>query len=164
MLNIIPIIIDVEASGFGRGSYPIEVGVVLGDGTTHCFLIKPHASWHHWDTDAEAVHGISRRILQTFGKPVRDVAQALNELLQHKTAYSDAWGHDRSWLAKLFDAAELPQRFHLESLRGLLGERQLPRWHPVKSEITDVLGRQRHRASTDALILQRTLRAVVEPD
>ena len=36
-----PIIIDIEASGFGRGSYPIEVGLVLPDGTPHCFLIAP---------------------------------------------------------------------------------------------------------------------------
>ena len=30
-----PIVIDVEASGFGKGSYPIEVGVVLPDGSRH---------------------------------------------------------------------------------------------------------------------------------
>ena len=28
----LPPIIDVEASGFGRGSFPIEVGFVMADG------------------------------------------------------------------------------------------------------------------------------------
>lgn len=36
-----PIIIDAEASGFGRDSYPIEVGVALGDASRHCYLVSP---------------------------------------------------------------------------------------------------------------------------
>jgi hypothetical protein len=43
-----PIIIDVEASGLGHGSYPIEVGFALADGETHCRLIKPEEDWQHW--------------------------------------------------------------------------------------------------------------------
>jgi hypothetical protein len=34
-------VIDVEASGFGRGSYPIEVGFVLPDGEAVCTLVRP---------------------------------------------------------------------------------------------------------------------------
>ena len=40
-----PPILDVEASGFGPGSYPIEIGYVLGDGTAYCTLISPAISW-----------------------------------------------------------------------------------------------------------------------
>ena len=29
-----PIMLDVEASGFGRGSYPIEIGLAFPDGTS----------------------------------------------------------------------------------------------------------------------------------
>ena len=49
----IPAIIDIEASGFGRGSYPIEVGFALPDRTSYSFLIKPAQSWTHWSEDAE---------------------------------------------------------------------------------------------------------------
>ena len=42
------ITIDVEASGFGVGSYPIEVGVAFPDGGTQCYLIKPEHDWIHW--------------------------------------------------------------------------------------------------------------------
>lgn len=59
-LPAVPPILDVEAPGFGAGSYPIEVGYFLGDGTAYCTLIKPAANWTHWDPAAEAVHGIDQ--------------------------------------------------------------------------------------------------------
>ena len=31
----LPIIIDIEASGFGRGSYPIEIGYHMPDGESY---------------------------------------------------------------------------------------------------------------------------------
>jgi hypothetical protein len=37
----VPAILDVEASGFGRGSYPVEVGYVLEDGVSQCMLVRP---------------------------------------------------------------------------------------------------------------------------
>ena len=36
-----PIVLDLEASGFGRGSYPIEVGLAMTDGHLVDYLIKP---------------------------------------------------------------------------------------------------------------------------
>ncbi len=45
----LPTIIDIEASGFGRGSYPIEVGFITADGKTGCSLIKPEAQWKSWN-------------------------------------------------------------------------------------------------------------------
>ena len=123
-----PVIIDLEASGFGRGSYPIEVGVALEDGRTRCFLIHPTPEWTHWDKEAEAMHGISRELLLSHGQPVRQVAEQLNELLLYKIVYSDAWGHDQSWLALLFDAAGLPRGILTLPLggkpSGLLGKRK----------------------------------------
>lgn len=152
-----PVIIDLEASGFGRGSYPIEVGVALEDGRTRCFLIRPVPEWTHWDTEAEAMHGISRDLLLSHGQPVRQVAEQLNELLLYKMVYSDAWGHDQSWLALLFDAAGLPRRFRVESLRCLLEESHLDHWETEKATALHDLHNVRHRASNDALVLQRTL-------
>ena len=49
----VPACLDMEASGFGRHSYPIEVGFVLGDGQSWCTLIRPAADWTHWDPAAE---------------------------------------------------------------------------------------------------------------
>ncbi len=161
MLNRIPhhapVVIDLEASGFGHGSYPIEVGVALEDGSTRCFLIRPAADWTHWDAEAEAMHGISRDLLMSHGHSVSEVAEQLNELLLYKMVYSDAWGHDQSWLALLFDTAGLPRRFRVESLRCLLQEDHLDYWHTEKAAALRGLKNVRHRASNDALVLQRTL-------
>ena len=77
----IPIIIDVEASGFGAGSYPIEVGIAVPEGNDYCRLVRPEPSWIRWDEDTEKVHGITREILQSYGKPVTEVAEQLNEMV-----------------------------------------------------------------------------------
>ena len=42
-----PSIIDVEASGFGAASYPIEIGVVRYDGAKWCKLLRPLDDWTH---------------------------------------------------------------------------------------------------------------------
>lgn len=151
-----PVILDIEASGFGRGSYPIEVGFVLENGKTFNALIRPEPEWTHWCDAAESLHGIPRDLLERLGKPVAVVADWLNEHLRGKQVYSDAWGNDLSWLGLLFDAAERPQLFHLEALSTRLNESQMKRWGQVKNMVTESLGVARHRASSDALILQHT--------
>ena len=155
-----PTVIDVEASGFGKGSYPIEVGLVLPDGSRHCYLISPARHWQHWDEGAERIHGISREVLLTYGRPLQDVAWRLNELLRNKTAYSDAWSFDMSWLGKLYDAAGIQQAFRVADIADLIDEQQRARWHTVKLRVAEELGLQRHRASGDARILQETWRRV----
>lgn len=153
-----PIIIDVEASGFGKGSYPVEVGVVLPDGSRHCYLITPARTWNSWDAEAEEIHGISRELLLTYGRPLQDVAWRLNELLRNKTVYSDAWAFDMSWLGKLYDAANMQQRFRVAGIAELIDEQQRSCWHEVKREVAEEMGLRRHRASGDARILQETWR------
>lgn len=152
-----PAFIDVEASGLGGRSYPIEVGLITMSGEMYCALVRPEPDWTHWDERAEAVHHISRPVLAEHGKPLREVAQELNDLLRGQTVYSDAWGNDYAWLARLFDAAELPMRFTLESSRKLLDEAQAARWATVKEQVVAELRLARHRASSDAKILQMTL-------
>ncbi|WP_206045382.1 hypothetical protein [Oceanicoccus sagamiensis] len=151
-----PIVIDVEASGLGRGSYPIEVGVANAEGQGSCNIIRREDAWQHWDPRAEMLHGISRETLSKHGKAPEFVASMLNDQLAGQIVYSDAWGNDSSWIALLFDAAELPQRFRLESLRSLLSDAQVDIWHATKDKVTEELGYTRHRASHDALILQQT--------
>ncbi|MFT5693139.1 MAG: hypothetical protein ACI92E_002475 [Oceanicoccus sp.] len=151
-----PLIIDIEASGFGVGSYPIEVGVALGNGETRCMIIRRESDWVHWDDGAESLHGISRDDLNRHGKMVEEVATALNKWLQGQVVYSDAWGNDSSWLALLFEYANVTQRFKLDSLRSLLDESQVENWHKTKEQVAEASKFQRHRASNDALILQQT--------
>ncbi len=154
--ELLPMILDVEASGFGRGSYPIEVGFVMPDGTPHCTLIRPPEHWTHWCEEAEQMHQISRETLFKYGKSCYEAAHWLNSFLRGHIVYSDAWGHDLSWLGTLFEEAELPQLFKLESLTALLSECQMKCWADTRREVFDRICMQRHRASTDARVIQLT--------
>ncbi|WP_341677101.1 GNAT family N-acetyltransferase [Niveibacterium sp. SC-1] len=159
-LNQLPIILDIEASGLGAGSYPIEIGVALPDGESYCSLVRPEPDWQHWDADAEATHGIPREVPTSRGRPAAEVADALNRLLGGKVAYSDGWSNDYSWLSLLFDAARCVPRFRLDNLRALLSEDEAARWHATKDEVIAELRPVRHRASSDARVLQITVARV----
>lgn len=152
----LPPVIDLEASGLGRGSFPIEVGVVLPCGLTYCSLICPEPDWCHWDEQAEQLHGISRELLRDAGKPAAQVAQELNDFIGSQRVFSDAWGNDSSWLGLLFYYGQQPQAFKLESLRSIISEQQLPFWHTCKEQVIYQCQFRRHRASNDARILQLT--------
>lgn len=151
-----PIIIDIEASGFGGSSYPIEVGIALDDGAKYCSLILPAPDWNHWDPDAEKVHRIARDILETYGKPAVEVAATLNELLRGKTLYTDAWVVDKPWLTTLFEQARASMQFSVSPLELILNEPQMERWHETKGRILAEVKQQRHRASFDAWLVQQT--------
>lgn len=151
----VPTILDIEASGFGPGSYPIEVGYVLGDGVAYCTLIRPAPDWTHWDPAAEAMHGLRRGLLERQGRPASEVAHDLNVRLRGQTVYSDAWGNDLAWLGKLFDAAELVPAFRLESVRSLLTDDEAAAWHAAKEAAQAETRTSRHRASRDADVLRR---------
>lgn len=154
-------VIDIEASGFGRDSYPIEVGIILPNGKAYCFLIKPPPHWTHWDHTAEHAHRISRELLLEKGMEPLEVAQSLNDLLQGARVYTDAWSHDLSWLGKLYDLTETTQLFKLESLRSLLSERQSAQWHQTKEKVITEFSLKRHRASSDARVIQETLSRIL---
>ena len=100
-------IIDLEASGFGKGSYPIEVGFVLPQGAMYCTLIVPAPHWRHWDTQAESIHPFTREILLAHGKAAPVVARSLNQQLRGLTIYSEGWANDYTWLSLLFDEAAM---------------------------------------------------------
>ena len=152
-----PTVLDVEASGFGRNSYPIEIGFVLPNGHAYCTLIRPETHWTHWDVQAEATHHIPRALLVERGLAVPEVARAINAQLAGQTVYSDGWANDYSWLGALFDAADMSPAFRLENLRALLDDHQADLWHTVKAQVSSERGVQRHRASADARLLQLTL-------
>lgn len=151
-----PCIIDIEASGFGAHSYPVEVGVVRADGSRYCSLIAPQEDWIHWSESAESVHGLSRAILHEKGKPAREVCHELNLFLGAVTAYSDAWVHDSPWLNKLFWAARVKADFHLSPIEIITTESQLMIWDETKQDLCNRLKIHRHRASADAFLIQQT--------
>ncbi|MCX7219026.1 MAG: hypothetical protein NTY70_08820 [Burkholderiales bacterium] len=152
----VPIIIDFEASGFGKGSYPIEVGFSGRHGEGWCALIRPQDDWHHWDHEAARIHHIPREILIERGKSAVYVAEQLNFLLKGYTVYTDGWGQDYVWMARLFDAANMVPRFKLADLREIITEQQESNWHVTKENVLKELGIARHRASSDARVLQLT--------
>ncbi|HEX5125769.1 MAG TPA: hypothetical protein VFW00_03435 [Rhodocyclaceae bacterium] len=158
-----PAIIDVEASGFGAGSYPIEIGFVLPDGQCFCSLIRPAPEWKHWNAQAARIHGIPRELLFERGKPVGEVAAILNDKLLGLTVYSDGWAHDYTWLSVLFDEAKRIPSFRLEHLARILGENEANRWNIVRKQVEQDLCLSRHRASNDAKVLQTTWRRIHDP-
>lgn len=149
-------IIDIEASGFGHDSYPIEVGVITYSDKRYCSLIKPFSDWEYWDEEAEKVHGISRSNLHSNGSEAQEVCFSLNDLLKNTTVYSDAWVHDSLWLSRLFYRARIRQNFILSPIESAVNEAQLEIWDDVKVDAARILGLQRHRASADALLIQKT--------
>jgi hypothetical protein len=156
----LPCVLDIEASGFGRGSYPIEIGFVLPDGTAYCTLIVPDHSWTHWDGDAERVHGISRSLLQRHGRSAREVAVELNHRLAGRTVYCDNWAHDYAWLARLFETAAVHPSFKLRHLRELMSENAAEQFDDTREIVARNLQLRRHRASSDARVLQLSLAKV----
>ncbi len=152
----IPAIIDLEASGFGKGSYPIEIAYALGNQEIVNYLICPQPDWQHWSAQAQEIHGISQEQLLAEGQSVREIALILNQTLKGMTLYSDAWGFDNAWIAKLFDAAGLVPRFRIETLNRLLTPTQMEHWHEVKQGLWQEMNMQRHRAANDVRVLQET--------
>ncbi len=153
---IYPAIIDIEASSLSSHSYPIEVGVALGKDIKFCSLIRPLTEWTDWCEQAEKTHMISRQDLEVYGKTTKEVASQLNQLLKGQTLYSDGWQVDKSWLTKLFYAARIEMQFQVSPLEMILSEKQMNAWHETKEKIIAKNKLTRHRASTDAWIIQQT--------
>jgi hypothetical protein len=151
-----PNVMDIEASGFGAGSYPIEIGFVTSEGERFCTLIRPQHNWTHWDEQAATVHGIPRQLLFEQGKPVIEVGRILNQRLAGRTVYCDAWLHDFTWLAVLFEAVGLLPACRLAHIFSALSETEIEAWPAAQARVERELALPRHRASSDALIVQQT--------
>lgn len=155
-----PIIVDVEASGFGSRSYPIEIGVALPNGDRYCTLIAPAPEWVHWDPKAEALHGLTRERIIAKGTPPEEVCQRLNTLFKGKTLYTDGWTVDYPWIRSLFQAGREEPGFSVSALEMILKEEDLQQWDNTKAMIRKKIGAGRHRASWDARVIQETFLAL----
>jgi DNA polymerase III subunit epsilon len=107
------IFVDFEASGLGRDSFPIEIGLSWIDGdavTTWSSLIRPSEDWNldAWSATSARIHGISLEELAT-APAASGVAEQAWSLLCGKMACSDAPEFDEFWAGRLFWG--LPQAF-----------------------------------------------------
>lgn len=150
-------VIDIEASGLGSHSYPIEIGISLSNGQQYQALIQPLADWSHWDQEAEALHGISRSDLFLYGKSLQEVCREINNLCAGQTLYSDCWVYDNTWLHQLFARAGMVPAFSCSPIESALSERQTQRYTMCKSAVSQHLGLRQHRALNDALTIQKAL-------
>lgn len=151
-----PVILDIEASGFGAGSYPVEIGYVDAAGHVWSAQVRPHADWLHWDKEAEKLHQQSRQSLEAHGQTALEIALHLNQVFADQTIYTDGWYQDFVWLHGLYEAAGLRPHFKLEDLSLTLSPEQKSIWHETKQIVRDTMALQPHRASTDAKALQLT--------
>ena len=147
--------VDVEASGLGPYSWPIEVGWGFHGQPARSVLIKPAEAWsmRAWEKSAESLHRIPPDRLLTEGRDPLDVALGLNAALGQATVYSDAPDYDSFWLFRLYDAAGVRPNYRLADLGDLL--------RPVWKGDPDDLVRQAsataphtHRAADDVRHLQ----------
>ena len=152
--KFVPTIIDVEASGFGPDSYPIEVGLAFADGSRYCTLIKPEPEWQHWDNSAFELHQISREDLELHGKPIQTVCEELNNALGRSQVFTDAWVFDKHWLNRLFEHAGILPTFLISPIEAVQTECQHNCWDKVRRDIISDYTDQRHRASSDAFLVQ----------
>lgn len=114
--------LDLEASGLGPRSWPIEVGWGFCGAPAEAILIEPHAAWplDQWDKNAEALHGISYDTVTKVGRPAKEVCERLNGALASAEVYSDAPDWDGFWLLRLYKAGGVEQAFELRDFERLL--------------------------------------------
>jgi len=147
-------IIDIEASGLGFDSYPIEVAVLV-EGKSKSWLIKPEPKWKHWDIAAENLHGITRGQLDADGLPAYEVADKLIKFIEESNGvlYSDAAYWDADWMDTLFIAVKQKRHFHIESIYELLDKQQSTEFDENKATLSKSGKYRFHRAEEDVKMI-----------
>lgn len=152
-------VIDFEASGLSRLSYPISVGVTSGE-TEFYALIRPMPHWTYWSKEAEQVHLIERNMLFNQGQSADVVARSLNSLLDGQIVYCDASKWDRFWVNILFSDSGIHQNFELHELTDLIDtDAQLETFLDKKFQLVASDQYRLHHALDDARIILRSLMA-----
>lgn len=147
--------IDLEASGLGADSWPIEVGWCFPEGAPCAHLIRTAPDWKDaaWDPKAEALHGVAREELARAGAAPEDVCDALNGALGGVKVYSDAPDWDGFWLYRLYQAARMRQAFELWDFRDLFAHLSYEQICAVRAQASAVAPHC-HRAAADVLHMQ----------
>ncbi|BFT31158.1 hypothetical protein D210916BOD24_23340 [Alteromonas sp. D210916BOD_24] len=146
--------LDIESSGFGDASYPIEVAWMSEQGLSDDFLIKPCADWlerGYWDDHAEhSVHGISKAQLLAEGIDTFSAVSRLNESLQGKLLFCDMLALDGEWLTTLFIQARVAPFFKLADINQLYEFWGADKTDAFKQIINQLARDKQHRARSDA--------------
>lgn len=155
--------VDVEASGLGPQSWPIEVGWGFAGGEPRSMLIRPADNWSMtaWEKAAESLHKISPTRLLGEGHSPIETALVLNAALADATVYSDAPDYDSFWLFRLYDAAGVKPNYRLHDLADLL----IPVWTGKPEDLVAAASRTAphiHRAADDVRHLQEMYRIALE--
>ncbi|GGK60838.1 hypothetical protein [Amphritea balenae] len=151
------ICLDIEASGLGPRSYPIEVAWKSLAGASDNFLIDPCSAdeWDYWDDFAEEMHGICRSELLRDGVDVHTACDRMNAALADKLVLSDAWEFDYFWLQRLFQATGKAMTFKLQGLESVLQREELIQYQFIcKAQL------RRHRAMSDVDHILQAIRSV----
>lgn len=145
------ICIDIEASGLGPDSYPIEVAWKCdSSGAQDEFLIDPASveGWDYWDEFAEELHCIEHEQLGRKGITAAQACERLNAALAGKTLTCDAYDFDLFWMRRLFHSQQMPMRFRIQGIERLLTPEQCEayrkstrfRRHRALRDVEDQLG------------------------
>ena len=110
------VFLDFEASSLMRGSFPVEVGLAIGGGGVHSWLIRPAPGWEEWSPASQAVHGLTLAQLHAEGADVSTVAASVLDVCSGPDCVlaSDNPSHEQIWLDRLLDAAGLPRSLHVQ--------------------------------------------------
>jgi hypothetical protein len=148
------IFLDIEASGLGSLTFPIEVAYVSSIGDKNEFLIKPTDDWFNhgsWCSDAERdIHKISREMLIENGVSLFCVARALNKALCGKLVLCNDLEYDGVWLTLLFKAANVSVMFSLTDIRYLYEYWGEEKTTAFKWAYKSIIPSASHRALPDA--------------
>lgn len=111
-------ILDIEASGIGDDSYPVEIAWCHVDGSqSFSTLINPDSveSWVGWSDEATR-RGLARQECCERGEPAAYVAQRVSRLLTGYPVFSESPAQDQKWLDALFSATGKPKPVQLMPL------------------------------------------------
>jgi hypothetical protein len=148
------IFLDIEASGLGSGTFPIEVAYASSIGDKNEYLIKPTDEWlNHglWCSNAEHhIHKVSRGVLIENGVNVLDVANTLNKSLCGKLVLCNDLEYDGIWLTELFKAANIGVQFTLTDIRYLYEYWGEDKTNAFKKAYESIVTITYHRALPDA--------------
>ncbi len=155
--------LDIEASGLGSKSWPVEVGWAFEEGAATSMLVRPDRTWSDdaWDEGAERLHHIDRARLNAEGLDARAVCAALNDALVDAEVYSDAPDWDGFWLFRLFSVGGTRQAFALRDFGRLMRPLVAGRESGLFAR-AERLAPRRHRAADDARHLQTLYRLASE--
>lgn len=157
-------ILDIEASGLGPESYPIEIAAYNGVDLSYSVLLNPDTAegWDHWDPIAEEeIHGISRDYLMDHGEDVFLTVIRMNKVLEGQVVYSDAVSSDSFWIRRLYEQVlGREMTFEIRSLYELFK----PEYEEdVRDIIKTLQGDIAHRALEDCVSIYEALKLVPDP-